>query len=155
MITLELARELGRAGLVWTPAKGDQFVVPDRGMDEQIFTINDMAVIVESLHGSPAITFHGTPEWALDYVLIAEAVWLPTEGQLRQQLEQRLAQAETPVYDLLFADGVYTCRFTRGEHPVAFRAANAPDAYGRALLGLLRDAEPNLLEPGAQESGPS
>jgi hypothetical protein len=29
----ELARALRDAGLQWTPARGDSFVMPDRGMD--------------------------------------------------------------------------------------------------------------------------
>ena len=32
------------------------------------------------------ITFHGSIEWAVDYVVLTEAVWLPSETQLRDLL---------------------------------------------------------------------
>ncbi|MCZ7671506.1 MAG: hypothetical protein M5U34_32405 [Chloroflexi bacterium] len=38
------------------------------------------------LKGWPAITFHGTSEWALDHIFMEEVVWMPTEEQLRQEL---------------------------------------------------------------------
>ena len=52
MVMLETARSLKNAGLRWQPARGDRFVVPDRGLDEQVFTLNDMAVILEKLQGT-------------------------------------------------------------------------------------------------------
>jgi hypothetical protein len=137
VIALETARRLKEAGLTWQPAKGDQFVVPDRGMDEQVFTLNDMAVIIESLKGYPAVTFHGTPEWALDYVFVTETIWLPNESQLRTNLQERLTEAGAPVFDLLFADGVYTCRFEWHREGLAFQGEDAPDAYAGALLHML------------------
>ena len=81
MIGLETARKLKAAGLHWEPAQGDRFAVPDRGMDDRVFVINDMATIIEMIQGAEMVTFHGTPEWALDYVYLGEAVWLPDEGQ--------------------------------------------------------------------------
>src|SRR5512137_2941295 len=109
MIGLETARKLKAAGLHWEPAQGDRFAVPDRGMDDRVFVINDMATIIEMIQGAEMVTFHGTPEWALDYVYLGEAVWLPEEGQLRQLLEDRLASEGVTVYDLLFADDRFTC----------------------------------------------
>jgi hypothetical protein len=140
MVSLAVARQLKDAGLVWQPAKGDQFIVPDRGMDEQIYTLNDMAVIIENLKGYPAITFHGTPEWALDYVFVTETVWLPSEGQLRTALQERLAAAGSPVFDLLYADGVYTCRFEWQSQALAFTDPDAAEAYAAALLHVLLDS---------------
>ena len=81
MIGLETARKLKAAGLHWEPAQGDRFAVPDGGMDDRVFVINDMATIIEMIQGTEMVTFHGTPEWALDYVYLGEAVWLPDEGQ--------------------------------------------------------------------------
>ena len=86
MIGLETARKLKAAGLHWEPAQGDRFAVPERGMDDRVFVINDMATIIEMIQGAEMVTFHGTPEWALDYVYLGEAVWLPDEGQLRELL---------------------------------------------------------------------
>ena len=90
MIGLETARKLKAAGLHWEPAQGDRFAVPERGMDDRVFVINDMATIIEMIQGAEMVTFHGTPEWALDYVYLGEAVWLPDEGQLRELLQQVL-----------------------------------------------------------------
>ncbi len=133
MISLDMARRLKAAGLAWEPAAGDRFIVPDRGMDEQVFTVNDMAVIPEILKGTPAVTFHGTPEWALDYVYVGDTLWLPSEGQLRGRLQEALGRDGTMVFDLLFLDGAYTCRFEwRGEQ-LAFRSTDAADAYAQAL----------------------
>jgi|SRR5450759_2114303 hypothetical protein len=140
MITVETARKLKEAGLVWQPSKGDQFMVPEGGMDEQVFVLSDMAVLIESLKGHPAVTFHGTPEWASDYVFVVDTLWLPSESQLRLQLQQRLAEAGAPVFDLLYADGAYTCRFENRGQGLAFRAEDAAEAYASALLHSLTSA---------------
>lgn len=138
MLNLKIARQLKEAGLTWRPQHGDQFVAPDRGMDDQIFVINDMATIVEQWRGGPAVTFHGTPEWALDALYLGETLWLPHEGQLRQQLQQALAGTSGEVFDLLYADGDYTCRFEWRGEAIAVRANDAADAYAAALLELHR-----------------
>jgi hypothetical protein len=135
-MNIELARKLKEAGLRWQPRPGDTFIAPDRGMDDQIFVINDMAAIVEKLRGAPAVTFHGTPEWALDYLYLGETLWLPHESQLRDLLQAALAATPADVFDLLYADGVYTCRFEWAGAAVALRATIAADAYAAALLHL-------------------
>jgi len=137
MIELETARKLMAAGLHWEPAQGDRFAVPERGMDDRVFVINDMATIIEMIQGAEMVTFHGTPEWALDYVYLGEAVWLPDEGQLRELLHQRLAQEAQPVYDLLCLDEGFTCRFGWRDESLAFTAAEASEAYAAALLHLM------------------
>jgi hypothetical protein len=123
-------------GLAWKPVHGDRFVAPDRGMDDLVFVINDMATLIEMWQGAPAVTFHGTPEWALDYLYLGETVWLPHESQLRQLLQSALALTGSDTFDLLFADGVYTCRFEWGGEALAFRAEGAEEAYADALLYL-------------------
>ncbi|HEX9115594.1 MAG TPA: pilus assembly protein CpaE [Anaerolineae bacterium] len=138
MITLDLARKLKEAGLNWEPAQGDKFIIPDRGMDAQVFVINDMATVMEMLKGAPAISFHGTPEWALDYIHVGEVIWLPGEADLRDALESRLAAEGVTVYDLLFLGGTYSCRFEHRGAAVAYHAASASEAYAAALLDLLR-----------------
>ena len=136
MIRVETARRLRDGGLSWKPVHGDRFVAPDRGMDELVFVINDMATIIEVLQGAPAVTFHGTPEWALDYLYLGETLWLPHESQLRELLRRALAPTGADTFDLLFADGVYTCRFEWGGEALAFRAEDAEEAYAAALIYL-------------------
>ena len=138
MIGLDTARKLKAAGLRWEPAQGDRFAVPDRGMDDRVFVINDMATIIELIQGAEMVTFHGTPEWALDHVYLGEAVWLPEEGQLRERLHRVLLQEGQPVYDLVFMDGVFTCRFEWRGESLAFAAEAAAEAYAAALLQVLR-----------------
>jgi hypothetical protein len=137
MIGIEMAEKLKEAGLAWQPSKGDQFVVPGGGLEDQVFLLSDMAVIIESLKGHPAVTFHGTPEWASDYVFVVDTLWLPNESQLRLQLQQHLAEAGAPVFDLLYLDGAYTCRFENRGEALAFSAKDAAEAYAQALLYLL------------------
>jgi hypothetical protein len=137
MVGLETARKLKAAGLHWEPAQGDRFAVPDRGLDDRVFVINDMAAIIEMIHGAEMVTFHGTPEWALDYVYLGEAVWLPDEGQLRELLHQRLEQEAQPVYDLLYLAEGFTCRFGWRGGALAFTAPEASDAYAAALLHVM------------------
>lgn len=136
MISLDMAKRLKEAGVQWEPAQGDKFALLDRDLDDRTFVINDMATVIELLQGTPAVTFHGTPEWALDYVLLADAVWLPDEGQLRQRLHDILSLHGEPMYDLFHADGEFTCRFEWKKQALAFRGCGACEAYGEALLHL-------------------
>jgi hypothetical protein len=103
-------------------------------MDDRVFVINDMATIIEMIQGAEMVTFHGTPEWGLDYVYLGEAVWLPDEGQLRELLHQSLTQQGQPVYDLLCLDEGFTCRFAWRDESLAFTADEASEAYAAALL---------------------
>jgi len=119
MIGLETARRLRDAGLAWKPAHGDRFVAPDRGMDDVVFVINDMATIIETWQGAPAVTFHGTPEWALDYLYLGETVWLPHESQLRELLRHALAPTGSDTFDLLLRM-TSTRVASRGEASVGF-----------------------------------
>lgn len=137
MITLGMARRLKAAGLRWEPAQGDRFAVPDRGLDDRVFVVNDMATIIEMIQGAEMVTFHGTPEWALDYVYLGEAVWLPDEGQLRELLHRALMREGRPMYDLVFMDGTFTCRFEWRGESLAFRSDNAAEVYASALLYLM------------------
>jgi hypothetical protein len=86
VISLDLARRLKSSGLAWTPASGDRFVVPDRDLDDVVFTVSDMVVEVQELPTGTHFAFNGTTEWALDSVEQREAVWLPREDQLRELL---------------------------------------------------------------------
>jgi hypothetical protein len=139
VISLKLAQQLKESGLTWEPRNGDRFALADRDMDDKVFVLNDMAAMIEIFHGSPAVMFHGTPEWALDYIFLGEAVWMPEEGHMRQRLHDILAAAGGPVYDLFYADDVFTCRFEWHGAALAFTAPDAAEAYARALLYVLKD----------------
>ena len=68
MITLELARSLRTAGLTWTPASGDRFVIDMPDLTDQTFVLSDLTVDVHDIHGEQVLGFNGTVEWALDSV---------------------------------------------------------------------------------------
>ena len=138
MISLSLAYQLKTAGLTWTPAHNDFFQVPGRGLDDTRFVISDMAILVEKLHGQLAVTFHGTPEWALDHIVVSELVWCPTETQVRQILERHLISETQPALQLLSQTDGYQCRIKFNDTPLSFDAFGASDAYGLALLHILQ-----------------
>ncbi|MCL4868978.1 MAG: pilus assembly protein CpaE [Anaerolineae bacterium] len=130
MITLTLAQQLKTAGLRWHPQEHHFFAVPDREMDERVFVISDMSVLVEVLQGWPAITFNGSVEWALDYVLEMEAVWLPTTDQLIPALGQAFVRLER-------RGEQFVCAIRWGEALSEYAAANSADACALALLSIL------------------
>jgi len=84
VLSLDLALQLRAAGVVWIPAPGDRFVVPDRDMDDEVFVVSDMTVQVHDFPTGKVIGFNGTTEWALDSLAQGEVVWLPREDQLRE-----------------------------------------------------------------------
>lgn len=132
MIPHELARRLHDAGLVWQPAEGDRFVLPDRDLDGRVFTISDMVVEVRRAPVGTLIAFNGTTELALDAIEQAEAVWLPREEQLRELLgDALLALVRTE------AGWRVTYHHRSGLREVT--AAGAAEAYALALLELLVD----------------
>jgi hypothetical protein len=141
MLTLSTARRLKAAGLAWTPGLHDFFAVPERGMDDRVFVISDVSVDIELLKGQSIVTFNGTAEWALDYEVMSEVVWLPTEEQLRQQLEQRLANGASSVLKLSYAPDGYWCEIQSKGKALAFLGADASEAYAEALLHVLEDKQ--------------
>ena len=138
MLSLSTARRLKAAGLAWTPGLHDFFAIPDRGMDDRVFVISDVSVDIELLKGQSIVTFNGTSEWAMDYEVMSEVVWMPTEEQLRQQLEQRLAPG-SPALKLTCAPDGYWCEIQWEGHPLAFRDADANEAYAEALRYVLEE----------------
>jgi hypothetical protein len=138
MISLALARELKEAGLVWKAGIHHFFAIPDRDLDERVFVVTDVMAYLEILRGWPVVTFHGTAEWALDYILTTEVVWMPTEGQLRQELEGILVgEAELKLQLILEQDG-YTCEIYYQGQDLRFAAPTAGEAYAFALMHALR-----------------
>ena len=91
MVTVPLAQRLLAAGLVWDPHPGDRFVIPGREMDDDVFVVSQMVVDVHEFPDGRVIGFNGTTEWAMDSLELTEALWLPWEGQLREQLGVRFA----------------------------------------------------------------
>lgn len=89
MLTVALASRLLDVGVLWTPQQGDRFVLPGRGMDDDVFWLNDLTVEVHELPRGRVVGFNGTTEWALDSVRLEDALWLPREDQLRALLGER------------------------------------------------------------------
>jgi hypothetical protein len=142
MLSLALAQKLKVSGLSWQVTKNDFFAAPDRGLDDKVFVISDMTVMVETLSGQLAVTFHGAVEWALDHVEVAELVWLPREEQLREQLEQHLIGEPEPTLVLVSTADGYRCEIRYQGDFLAFDAFGAGEAYGLALLHLLQGQTP-------------
>jgi hypothetical protein len=124
VLSVELASALLSAGLLWTPEQGDRFVLPGRGMDDDVFWLASMTVEVHDLPRGRVVGFNGTTEWALDSVRVEDALWLPREDQLREVLGDRFARLE-PAWTVVLSDG------SRHDHP------DAECAYGRAVLAVL------------------
>ena len=131
MISVGLARTLRDAGLRWTPRRGDTFVVADRGMDEEVFVLSDMTVELQEFPTGPVIGFNGTTEWALDSLDQSDALWLPSEHQLREQLGDAFRRLERSGSSYAVIIEV------EGESSLA-RATDPAEAYGLALVELLQ-----------------
>jgi hypothetical protein len=135
MIDIELARRLKRAGLRWQPAEGDRFLIPDRGLDDQIFVVNRLTTLIQDYHGDRMVTFHGTSEWALDNVLLSDVIWLPSETQLREGIAAQIGP-DAPLRLDRISSG-YRCQFADADRMIEREAAGAEDAYAAGLLALL------------------
>ena len=139
MISSELALRLKRAGLEWHPAERDFFMMPEHNLDEQIFVVSGLPALVQNFHSEMSITFHGSIEWALDYVLLSEAVWLPAETQMRVLLANTIG-VDAPLRLDRTATG-YRLQIALGPDLLEFGAADAEDAYALALLHVLEKRE--------------
>ena len=126
---------LKRAGLEWHPAERDFFMMPDHNLDEQIFVVSALPALVQNFHSEMSITFHGSIEWALDYVLLSEAVWLPSETQMRALLADAIG-ADAPLR-LDRTSAGYRLQIASGPDLLDFDAADAENAYALALLHVL------------------
>ncbi len=132
MITYVLARALAEAGLTWTPASGDRFVIPDRDMDDQVFVVSDMTIEVDRYPSGGLVKFNGTTEWALDSIAQSQVLWLPRESDLRTALGNRFSSlSRSAVEDQLTA---YVVVLSDGRR---FVDADCECAYARALIKCL------------------
>lgn len=136
MIEPELARQLKQAGLEWHPAKRDSFMIPGSDLAEDVFTLSDQTILVQAFNNEYTVTFHGSVEWALDQVMLADVIWLPSETQLREAIQQRLDGDGSLL--LYGSRAAYRCSFIYLEQERVFEGINAEEAYAQALLYLLR-----------------
>src|SRR4051794_41982763 len=106
-------------------------------MDDDVFVVSEM--VVEQYQGAagPLLRFHGTTEWALDYVLVSQVLWLPREDQVRSRLGDRFVA-------LAHVDGEWVVTTSDGE---AHRAADPEEAYAAAWLGGARGRGPGAGWP--------
>jgi hypothetical protein len=116
--------------LVWHPAAGDAFRIDLVEVDDEVFYLSDMTVEAHTMVTGTELGFNGTTEWALDSVAIEDALWLPSETQLRAALG--------PAFRGLAIDGgVAVVTADIDGVPSRFEAELAEDAYARALIALL------------------
>jgi hypothetical protein len=135
VISAERAKELKQRGLAWQPAERDLFIMPDHNLEGQIFVVSALPALVQNFGGQQTITFHGSIEWALDYVVLSEAVWLPTESQLREALAKQIGPS-APLRLERLSDG-YRLLVGIAADLREFDAPTAEDAYAQALLAAL------------------
>ena len=74
MITVELARALLEAGVLWEPQAGDRFVIDAALLTGEVFWISDLTVEVQTYRDQSLLGFNGTTEWALDSVTLDQAL---------------------------------------------------------------------------------
>jgi len=101
--------------------------------------VSDMTVDVQKLLGHQTITFNGAVEWSLDYIWKTEAVWLPSEEQLRELLQDLLIAEPQPVVALSSWPDHYLCQFEFEGKGLFFEDVVASDAYAQALLFILQN----------------
>ncbi|HEY0737354.1 MAG TPA: hypothetical protein VGD69_20725 [Herpetosiphonaceae bacterium] len=136
MIDPQLAQQLKDAGLEWQPTKRDNFMIPGGELSNEVFTLNDLTILVQPVNGEYTVMFHGSAEWALDNVLLADVVWLPSEAQLRDAIQFRL-RGDTPELMLIWNPVGYRCAINHLNDEYAFEGETAERAYAYALLFLL------------------
>jgi hypothetical protein len=135
MISLALARALRDSGLVWHPTVGDAFCIDRIEADADVFYLSDLTVEAHEFSTGTVLGFNGTTEWALDSVAIEDALWLPSEAQLRTLLGASFRSLE-------FVASTYRAIAEIDGATADFTADLAEDAYARALLALLDALNP-------------
>ena len=130
MISTSLARALRDSGLVWHPVAGDAFRIDLVEVDDEVFYLSDMTVEAHTLTTGTELGFNGTTEWALDSVAIGDALWLPSESQLRGLLGGAFRRLEA-------LKGMARVAAQIDGRTSDFEAERPEDAYARALLALL------------------
>lgn len=131
MISVDAARDLQEAGLIWSPLPGDRFVVAQDALAQDVFYLADMTVEVHQFVGGSVIGFNGVAEWALDSVDLHETVWLPREDQMRAVLGEAFV-------GLARNHDQYTVVAVIEGQRRDFPHHDAEQAYAGALLAVLR-----------------
>ena len=131
MISTGLAAELRAAGLVWTPADGDQFQVRAPELTGDVFTVSTMTIEAHEFPTGTILGFNGTTEWALDSVAIEDTLWLPREDQLRVLLRSSFRALRR------HGDGTHEVEVDLLGQAHVFTDPEPAEAYGRALLALI------------------
>lgn len=131
MLSLALAQQLKTAGLAWTPAAGDRFIVPVTDMEEDVFILSDVTADVHEFDSGTVIGFNGTTEWALDSIEQRDVVWLPREDQLRELVGDDFLRLER------VPGGYAVTATTTSADAERFVDIDAERAYARALLARL------------------
>ena len=132
MISIDCARALEAAGLAWRPASGDAFRIERAGFDVEVFTVSEMTIEPHEFDTGTILGFNGTTEWALDSLALEDALWLPREDQLREMLGRAFHSLER------VGDDAYSVTALLAGVLEAVEAADPADAYGLAVLRLLR-----------------
>ncbi|GAB6897456.1 pilus assembly protein CpaE [Kineosporia succinea] len=131
MLDLGLAQQLREAGLAWNPLPGDRFVLPGKGMDEEVFVVSHMVVEIHDTPTGQVIGFNGTTEWALDSLEQRQVVWMPRESQLRELLGDRFVAFES-------VTGGFSVTLSGAGGEVHREVdPDAESAYARAVLAVL------------------
>jgi hypothetical protein len=130
MISTEAALALRDAGLVWRPRSGDRFQLDEPEFEADVFTVSEMTIEARSYPTGTILAFNGTTEWALDSVALADALWLPSEEQLREMLRGGFRA-------LRRLDDTYEVEIVRAGQTRRFAHPEPADAYAMALLSLL------------------
>jgi hypothetical protein len=131
VISRELAAKLAPL-LSWAPANGDRFYIPKPEIADAVFTVSDMVVELVVQNGEPRFHFNGTVEWALDSVESSGVVWMPREEQLRDLIGSYFLSLDASGQGyVVTVSGPGKAFHTEVE-------VDAADAYGRALLYVLR-----------------
>lgn len=136
MISLASALRLKQAGLKWTPQLNDFFAIPERGLDAHLFVLSDLQASIEKLFGSEVVAFQGASEWALDYLVSSEAVWMPREEQIRTALFELLPEGDIHLRLDCTRMGC-ELKVSCGDLVIISQEQHAENAYAEALLQLL------------------
>lgn len=130
MISTESARALREAGLVWRPRSGDRFQLDEPEFEADVFTVSDMTIEPRAYPTGTILAFNGTTEWALDSVALEDALWLPSEEQLREMLRSTFRT-------LRRLPDTYAVEIVAGGDTRVFTHPEPADAYALAVMALL------------------
>ena len=137
MISVELATALKQAGLVWHPASGDRFTLTTGAFDDEVFTLSDM--VVEAQESRPARCWGSTGR--------PNGRWTPRRSPTRCGCRGRTSCGDCSGRRSgrwsASNEGYRVTSVLPGDHAdgtSGYWGAEPSEAYGRALLALIRRA---------------